>query len=199
MVRKFAEKKLVLATHNKGKLAEFRDMMNLPGVELVGAGDLNILEPVEDGTTFFENCMIKAKAVSAASGLPCMADDSGLCVAALDGAPGVYSADWAGTPRDFKVAMQRVQDEVGDATDRSAAFVSTLILCWPDGQYETAEGRIEGTLVWPPRGTQGFGYDPMFLPEGERKTFGEMTLEEKKSFSHRARAWAALKVKAFSD
>jgi len=197
MSRKFTEGKLVLATHNRGRLAAFRGMMNLPGVELVSAGDLGIEEPVEDGTTFFENCLIKAKAVSEASGLPCMADDSGLCVKALNSDPGVYSADWAGTPRDFKAAMQMVHDKMGDATDKGGAFVSTLILMWPDGHYESVEGRIEGTLVWPPRGGEGFGYDPMFQPEGESKTFGEMTMEEKKNFSHRARAFKALKAKVF--
>lgn len=195
MSRKFNEEKLVIATHNKGKLAEFREM--LAGVDLVSAGELNIDEPVEDGTTFFENCMIKARAVSQASGLPCLADDSGLCVNALNGAPGVYSADWAGNPRDFNRAMQMVQDKLGDTADRGAAFVSTLIIMWPDGHYETAEGWIEGQLVWPPRGDQGFGYDPMFVPEGESRTFGEMTMQEKKNFSHRARALALLKPLVF--
>jgi len=169
----------------------------LAGVELTSAGELGIAEPEETGTTFFDNCMIKAKAVSEASGLPCLADDSGLCVYALDGAPGVYSADWAGTPRDFAKAMRMVQDKLGSSDDRRAAFVSTLILMWPDGHYETAEGRIEGTLIWPPRGNEGFGYDPMFIPEGESRTFGEMTLAEKKKFSHRARAMDKLKAVVF--
>lgn len=193
MTRKFEGGRLVLATHNAGKLAEFRNMLD--GVELTSAGELNIPEPAETGTTFFENCMIKARAVSQASGLPCLADDSGLCVNALDGAPGVYSADWAGPEKDFKSAMRTVHDKMGDAPDRGAAFVSTLILMWPDGHYETAEGRVDGTIVWPARGTSGFGYDPMFQPEGETRTFGEMSLIEKKAFSHRARAMASLKIK----
>jgi len=195
MSRRFDGGRLVLATHNKGKLAEFRDM--LAGVELVSAGELGIAEPVEDGTTFLENCMIKAKAVSQASGLPCLADDSGLCVNALDGEPGVYSADWAGPSKDFKTAMQTVHDRIGDAPDKGAAFVSRLILMWPDGHYETVEGRVEGAIVWPARGAQGFGYDPMFVPEGETRTFGEMAMAEKKQYSHRARALASLKERAF--
>lgn len=197
MTRKFEALTLVLASHNKGKLAEFRDMMDLKGVTITSAGDMGIPEPVEDGTSFMANGLIKARAVSKAAQQVCLADDSGLCVNALKGDPGVYSADWAGTPRDFNHAMQLVHDKMGDAADKGAAFVSTLVLCWPDGHYEVAEGRIEGTIVWPPRGDQGFGYDPMFVPQGDTRTFGEMSLADKKKYSHRARAWDALKAKAF--
>jgi XTP/dITP diphosphohydrolase len=200
--RLFTEPKLVLASHNKGKLAEFQRLFAPYGVELVGAGALGLAEPAETGTTFVENALIKARAAVAASGLPALSDDSGIAVAALDGAPGVYSADWAGPGKDFAPAMQRIEDGLKGKADRSAAFVAVLVLAWPDGHYEVAEGRVEGHVVWPPRGTGGFGYDPMFVPEGETETFGEMAVGEagfarKATFSHRARAFTALAEKCF--
>ncbi len=200
--RTFAEHRLVLASHNNGKLAEFQRMFAPLGVEIVGAGALGLTEPEETGTTFIENALLKARAAVAASGLPALADDSGLAVYALGGAPGVYSADWAGPGKDFAPAMQRVQHELGSVADRTAAFVAVLVLAWPDGHYETAEGRVEGTIVWPPRGTGGFGYDPIFQPNGESETFGEMAVGEvglarKAAFSHRGRAFRALAAKCF--
>jgi XTP/dITP diphosphohydrolase len=172
-------------------------------VTLVGAGELGLAEPPETGTTFVENALIKARAAVEGSGLPALSDDSGIAVAALGGAPGVFSADWAGSGKDFEPAMQRVEDGLKGSADRSAAFVAVLVLAWPDGHYETAEGRVEGHVVWPPRGSGGFGYDPMFVPEGETETFGEMAVGEagfarKAAFSHRARAFAALAEKCFT-
>lgn len=201
--RRFTEPKLVLASHNQGKLAEFQRLFAPYGIELVGAGELGLPEPPETGTTFIENALIKARAAVAASGLPALADDSGIAVTALDGAPGVYSADWAGADKDFAPAMQRIEDGLRGKDDRSAAFVAVLALAWPDGHHEIAEGRVEGQVVWPPRGDGGFGYDPMFVPEGESQTFGEMAVGEagfarKAAFSHRARAFAALAAKCFS-
>jgi XTP/dITP diphosphohydrolase len=200
--RRFAEPKLVLASHNKGKLAEFQRMFAPYGVELLGAGDLGLAEPPETGTTFIENALIKARAAVEATGLPALSDDSGIAVNGLDGAPGVYSADWAGPGKDFAPAMERVQRELGGNPDRSAAFVAVLVLAWPDGHYEVAEGRVEGHVVWPPRGEGGFGYDPMFVPDGETETFGEIAVGEaglarKAQFSHRGRAFRALAEKCF--
>lgn len=200
--RHFNSPRLVLASHNKGKLAEFQRLFAPFGVELVGAGELGLAEPAETGTTFIENALIKARAAVAASGLPALSDDSGIAVTALDGAPGVYSADWAGPDKDFAPAMQRVEDGLTGKPDRSAAFIAVLVLAWPDGHHEIAEGRVEGHVVWPPRGEGGFGYDPMFVPEGETETFGEMAVGEagfarKAAYSHRARAFAALADKCF--
>ncbi len=202
--RRFTEPKLVLASHNKGKLAEFQRLFAPFGVTLVGAGELGLPEPPETGATFVDNALIKARAAVAGSGLPALSDDSGIAVHALGGAPGVYSADWAGPGKDFGPAMQRVEDGLKGSADRTAAFVAVLVLAWPDGHYETAEGRVEGHVVWPPRGSGGFGYDPMFVPEGETETFGEMAVGEKgfarkAAFSHRARAFATLAEKCFSQ
>jgi len=182
-------KKLVLATHNKGKVAEMSAMLAPYGVEVTSAGELGLPEPAETENTFVGNALIKARAASGATGLPCLADDSGLCVNALNGDPGVYSADWAGNPRDFNVAMQKVHDALGDATDRSAYFISVFALVIPDGIEQIFEGRCNGQIVWPPRGTGGLGYDPFFMADGETRTFGEMTLDEKAKYSHRARAF----------
>lgn len=181
--------KLLLATHNRGKVAEFRDMLgNLVG-EIVCAADYHLPEPAETGTTFVDNALIKSRAAMAATNIPCLADDSGLSVAALDGAPGVYSADWAGVPRDFTVAMKKLHDELGgNVNGQRAAFISVLTLSRPDQPDEVFEGRCEGTLIWPPRGEKGFGYDPMFVPDGHTKTFAEMSPEEKNTLSHRAKA-----------
>lgn len=182
-------KKLLLATHNKGKVAEMSAMLAPYGVEVTSAGELGLPEPAETENTFVGNALIKARAAAAASGLPVLADDSGLCVNALNGDPGVYSADWAGTPRDFNVAMKKVHDALGDATDRSAYFISVFAIVMPDGTEQIFEGRCNGQIIWPPRGDGGHGYDPVFMADGESRTFGEMMLDEKAKFSHRARAF----------
>lgn len=182
-------KKLLLATHNKGKLVEMSAMLAPYGVQVTSSGDLGLSEPAETENTFIGNALIKARAASAVSGLPVLADDSGLCVTALNGDPGVYSADWAGNPRDFNLAMQRVWNGIKDTTDKSAYFVSVFALRMPDGTEKIFEGRCEGQIVWPPRGTGGHGYDPFFVPNGDTRTFAEMTLQEKEQYSHRAKAF----------
>ena len=196
--------KLVIATHNPGKLAEMRELLAPHGVEAVSAGELGLGEPEETGKTFEANARIKAIAAAQAAKLPAFADDSGLVVEALDGAPGIYSARWAGPNKDFNEAMARIerllQERGATAPDkRRAHFVSALCVAWPDDHLEEVEARADGTLVWPPRGTAGFGYDPMFLPEGYTRTFGEMTSIEKHGMpplglglSHRARAFVKL-------
>jgi len=189
--RVLAPGRLVLASHNAGKLAELRALLP-PGYEVVSAGELGLPEPPETGATFRENAAIKALAAARATGLPALADDSGLMVAALAGAPGVHTADWAIQPdgsRDYAAAMARVAREAGDGA-ADAAFVSTLALAWPDGALRFFEGRVGGRWVWPPRGQGGFGYDPMFEPEGAGQTFGEMTPAGKRARNHRARAFA---------
>ena len=193
--------KVVIATHNAGKLAEMRDLLAPFGIEAVSAGELGLPEPDETGTMFAENAAIKAHAAASATGLPAFADDSGLCVDALDGAPGIFSARWAGPGKDFAGAMGRIFAELAErgAEDRRAHFVSALMLAWPDGHTELFEGRVFGELV-EPRGTAGFGYDPLFKPDGHERTFGEMTAEEKHGvdwqngtgLSHRARAFVLL-------
>lgn len=183
--------KLFLATHNKGKIAEMSAMLAPYGVEVVSAADLGLNAPEETEASFRGNALIKARYVAKETGLPALADDSGLCVAALNGAPGVYSADWAGPYKDFKMAMQRVIDEMGDAEDRSAYFTTVLALVLPDGSEQIFEGRCDGHIVWPARGEGGFGYDPLFVPDGDSRTFGEMSMDEKKVYSHRAKAVAA--------
>jgi XTP/dITP diphosphohydrolase len=201
--------RLVIATHNDGKLREFRELLAPFGFELVSAGELGLPEPDETGTTFAENARIKAEAAATASGLPALADDSGIAVQALWGAPGIFSARWAGPSKDFAAAMQRIEDDLQGrgATNRSAAFIAALSLMWPDGHEEAIEGSVVGNLVWPPRGTLGFGYDPVFLPEGHDRTFGEMSAEEKhgvdwerrSGLSHRARAFLALAERCFRE
>jgi XTP/dITP diphosphohydrolase len=186
--------KLVLATHNNGKLAEFQALMAPYGVEVVSVGELGLPVPEETGTTFIENARIKALAALDATGLPSLADDSGLCIEALGGAPGVYTADWAGPMRSWDVAMAKAQAELLAAgatqpAQRRGTFVSVLTLVWPDGHEETFEGRADGILVWPSRGTHGHGYDPMFQPDGSDKTFAQMPEDEKNSISHRARSF----------
>ncbi|TQF78080.1 non-canonical purine NTP pyrophosphatase [Elioraea sp. Yellowstone] len=188
--------RLVVATHNPGKLAEIAALLAPLGVEALGAAALGLAEPAETGSTFAENATIKALAAARAAGLPALADDSGFSVAALDGAPGVHTADWATLPdgsRDYGVAMALTRARIGEPEDARAWFTCCLALAWPDGAVETFEGRIDGTWVWPPRGTEGFGYDPMFLPDGEAETFGEMAPARKHAISHRARAFAALR------
>ena len=196
--------RLVIATHNRGKLAEMRGLLAPYGIDATSAGELGLQEPEELGMTFRENAHIKAEAAAKAAGLPAFADDSGLVVDTLDGAPGIHSARWAGPERDFRRAMQTIEEKLrerGATTPerRKAHFVSALCVAWPDGHVEEFEGRADGTLVWPPRGDQGFGYDPMFLPDGHTRTFGEMPSEEKhglpprgRGLSHRARAFLKL-------
>jgi XTP/dITP diphosphohydrolase len=198
------EGRLVIATHNPGKLNEMRDLLAPYGVDAISAGELGLGEPVETGTTFQANARIKAEAAAQATKLPAFADDSGLAVDALAGQPGIHSARWAGPAKDFNGAMTRIErllQERGarEAAQRGAHFVSALCVAWPDGHVEEVEARVDGTLVWPPRGTAGFGYDPVFLPNGHARTFGEMTAEEKHGLpphgmglSHRARAFVKL-------
>jgi XTP/dITP diphosphohydrolase len=192
--------RLVIATHNPGKLKEMRELLAPYGIAAVSAGELGLAEPHETGTCFAENARIKAVAAAKAAAMPAFADDSGLAVDALAGAPGIHSARWAGEGKDFGLAMQKVEDELrgrgATAPDaRKAHFVSALCVAWPDGHLEEFEARVDGTLVWPPRGSAGFGYDPMFLPDAHTRTFGEMTAEEKHGLpplSHRARAFHKL-------
>jgi XTP/dITP diphosphohydrolase len=207
MTRRLVEPRIVIATHNAGKLKEIRELLAPFGVEAVSAGELGLPEPEETGSTYAENARIKAEAAAKASGLPALADDSGLAVMALWGAPGIFSARWAGPGKDFASAMARVARELDarGATlpeQRRAAFVAALCLVWPDGHAEEIEGAVEGEVVWPPRGSLGFGYDPIFRPDGHDRTFGEMSAEEKHGISwsdgrgtglsHRARAFVAL-------
>ena len=184
--------KLVLATHNKGKFRENAALLAPYGLTVLSAGDLGLPEPEETGTSFQENAVLKARAACAATGLPAIADDSGIEVPALGGQPGIYTARWAGPQRDFFVAMQRVHEELGDDPDRRGVFVCNLSVAWPDGQTASFEGRLEGNLVWPVRGERGFGFDPMFQPLGFDITFGEMDPERKEAMSHRALAFAKL-------
>ncbi len=181
--------RLVIASHNAGKVREIEALVAPHGVSVVAAGELGLTEPEETGTTFAANAALKAEAAAAASGLPALADDSGLAVTALDGQPGIHSARWGGPSRDFAAAMRRVEDALAGKTDRSAHFVCVLALAWPDGGTELFEGRVDGQLVWPPRGDRGFGYDPMFLPDGGAQTFGEMDPDAKHAISHRADAF----------
>lgn len=207
-MRQLDSRKIVVATHNDGKLREIRELLAPYGLEANSAGELGLPEPAETGTTFEENAYTKAFAAASATGLPALSDDSGLEVDALGGDPGVYTADWAekpdGSGRDFGMAMQKVEDllqEKGasEPARRGGRFVAVLCLAWPDGHAEYFRGEVEGTLVWPPRGNRGFGYDPVFLPDGHAQTFGEMSAGEKHSWeagrgdlglSHRARAFA---------
>jgi len=190
-------KQLLIATHNQGKVEEFRQMFADMGIEIKSAADYNLPEPEETETTFEGNALLKARAACAATGLPALADDSGLCVDALDGAPGIYSARWGETSqgRDFNIAMKRVSDELGgiDGT-QSAYFIAVLALVYPDGREELFEGRMEGGLTWPMRGEQGHGYDPIFIPDGYDVTCAEMDATEKNAISHRAKA-----VEKFKD
>ena len=186
--------RLVIASHNPGKVREIADLLKPHGVSVSSAGELGLPEPEETGSTFVENARLKAHAAATGADLPALADDSGLAVAALDGQPGLYSARWAGPDRDFRLAMDRVERELaatGDR-DRRAAFISVLCLAWPGGRDEVFEGRVDGHLVWPPRGDRGFGYDPMFVPDGYDITFGEMDPAHKHTISHRARAFEGL-------
>lgn len=196
-MRKFSDDSLIIATHNKGKLGEISELLLPFGVNVTSAGKLGLEEPEETEETFAGNARIKAHFAAQASGKPALSDDSGITVNALDGAPGVYTADWAETPtgRDFPMAMKKVWDllEAKNApTPRTASFNCTLCLAWPDGHDEIFEGKVNGHLVWPMRGQSGFGFDPIFVPHGENLTFGEMNPERKKQISHRADAFAKL-------
>ena len=197
MARRFPGGRLVIASHNPGKVKEINDLLAPLGVEAVAGGDLGLAEPAETGATFADNAEIKARAAAATAGLPALADDSGLEVAALGGAPGIRSARWAGPGRDFARAMEKVEGQLSGADDRRANFACALALCWPDGHCETVEGRVEGTLVWPGRGKRGFGYDPVFQPDGHPMTFGEMKPAEKHAISHRADAFRKLLAACF--
>ena len=192
MARRLTEPELIVASHNPGKVREIGALVAPRGIRAVSAAELGLPEPAETGATFRANAELKAKAAAARAGKPALADDSGLAVAALGGAPGIYSARWAGGAKDFGLAMRKVEGALLGKTDRRAAFVCALSLAWPDGHAETFDGRIEGTLVFPPRGERGFGYDPIFVPEGGAETFGEMAPEEKHRISHRALAFAKL-------
>jgi XTP/dITP diphosphohydrolase len=187
-----ADRRLVVASHNQGKVREIAELIGPLGYEPVSAGSLNLAEPEETGATFIDNALIKARAAAAASGLPSLADDSGLEVFALNGAPGVVSARWGGPNKDFDLAMARVHRELGEAKDRGARFVCVLALVRPSGEEIVCEGEVRGEIVWPPRGRNGFGYDPIFIPIGGALTFGEMPAAEKHAISHRARAFAKL-------
>ncbi|MDA1099534.1 MAG: RdgB/HAM1 family non-canonical purine NTP pyrophosphatase [Proteobacteria bacterium] len=192
MVRRFTASRLVVASHNEGKVREIADLLAPFAIDIVSAAQLDLPEPEETGDTFVANAVLKANVAAQASGLPALADDSGLAVEALGGAPGLYSARWAGPDRDFQMAMAQVQEKLGQTGNRRAYFVSALALAWPDGHVDCFEGRIHGNLIWPPRGNDGFGYDPMFLPDGYRQTFGEMPYAEKQQISHRAVAFQKL-------
>jgi XTP/dITP diphosphohydrolase len=188
--------RLLAATHNTGKVRELTALFTPYGFEVVSAIELGLPEPEETETTFAGNALLKARAAAEASGLPALSDDSGLAVTALGGAPGIYSARWAGEPRDFYRAMERVESELQatGSPDRTAKFVCALAVVWPDGRQAVFEGEVQGTLVWPPRGERGFGYDPVFVAAGETLTFGEMNPERKHAMSHRAKAVAKLRA-----
>jgi XTP/dITP diphosphohydrolase len=196
MARKFEGGRLVIASHNQGKIVEIGALLALYRVEAVGAAALGLPEPEETEATFEGNAALKAHAATQATGLPALADDSGLVVPGLDGAPGIYSARWAGPARDFAMAMARVNDALG-GKDRRASFVSVLALSWPDGHDELFHGEVHGRLTWPPRGDNGFGYDPMFIPDGYAETFGELPHTVKYAIDHRARAFQKLVAACF--
>jgi XTP/dITP diphosphohydrolase len=199
MLRKLVRgQKLVLASHNIGKLREIEALLLPLRIEVISAAALGLPEPEEDAPDFTGNARIKAMAAATASGLPALSDDSGFCVAALHGAPGVYSARWAGPSKDFSAAMATVHERIGDNLDRRAWFIAALCVAWPDGHTQTFVGRTDGAIVWPPRGDRGFGYDPMFVPAGCQQTFGEMNPDDKHAISHRARAFAQVLASCFA-
>ncbi len=197
MARRFTERKLVIASHNPGKVREIGELLAPWNIEVVSAAELNLPEPEETGDSFVANAKLKSDAAAFAAKLPALADDSGLAVDALGGAPGIYSARWGGPEKDFDKAMARVNAEIGDNPDRRARFVCALSLTWPDGHCEIFEGDVKGTLVWPPRGTKGFGYDPMFLADGDEGTYGEIDAAQKHENSHRADAFRKLIAACF--
>ncbi|PPR11009.1 MAG: dITP/XTP pyrophosphatase [Alphaproteobacteria bacterium MarineAlpha11_Bin1] len=192
MARTFIEQRLIIASHNPGKVRELGELLLPWSVEVVSAAQLSLPEPEETGLTFIENAKLKADSAALMANLPALADDSGLEVNALGGAPGIYSARWGGPEKDFDAAMVRVNEEIGNNPDRGARFVCALALTWPDGHSEVFEGTVNGALVWPPRGERGFGYDPMFLADGDTGTYGEIDPEKKHANSHRAAAFRKL-------
>ena len=196
MIRRLLPGKLVIASHNPGKVREITELLGPYGIEPVSASELDLPEPEETGNSFIDNAELKARLAADLSGLPALADDSGLCVEALGGAPGIFSARWAGENKDFGVAMERVHNELlaqGPDAGRNAHFICALAVAWPeDGQCQLFEGRVDGTLTWPPRGTNGFGYDPIFVPIGGELTFGELPPADKYAIDHRADAFAKL-------
>ena len=199
MARLFDHDRLVIASHNPGKVSEIADLMRPFVVEVISAADLNLDEPEETGTTFADNALLKAHAAAKAAKLPALADDSGLAVNALAGAPGVYSARWAGADKDFMVAMEKVEELLRGSEDRSSMFVCALALAWPDGHADVFEGFVEGEITWPPRGEKGFGYDPIFTADGEDITFAEMEPAQKHTMSHRADAFQKLVSACFGE
>ena len=198
MTRCFECGRLLIASHNSGKVAEFAALLHPFDADITSAVEIGLPEPIEDGHSFTANAIIKARAATNAAGRPALADDSGLAVAALDGQPGIHSARWAGPKKDFHAAMARVEAALGDNPDRTARFVCALALAWPEGDLAVFEGAVNGVLIWPPRGARGFGYDPMFLPDGEAETFGEMDPVRKGAISHRADAFARLVAGCFA-
>ncbi|MFP4313544.1 MAG: RdgB/HAM1 family non-canonical purine NTP pyrophosphatase [Alphaproteobacteria bacterium] len=186
---------IVIASHNTGKVREIAELLAPYAKNFFSASDLNLEEPEETEKTFTGNALLKARAAAKASGKIALADDSGLAVNALSGEPGIYSARWAGEPRDFNKAMKRVHDELGDSDDRTAAFICVLALVWPDGREDVFEGRVKGEIIWPPRGSKGFGYDPIFVAKGMSETFAEIDPAEKHKISHRADAFGKLLAK----
>lgn len=199
-IRKLGPGKLVIASHNPGKVREIGELLARFGIETVSAAELDLPEPDETGTTFIANAELKAMQAADLSGLPALADDSGLCVEALNGDPGIFSARWAGEDKDFGLAMQLVWDAIqakGPDVGHDAHFVCALALAWPDGHVEVFEGRVDGTISWPPRGTKGFGYDAIFQPNGHTVSFGEMEPEQKHAMSHRADAFAQMVAAVF--
>ncbi|MFD2234707.1 RdgB/HAM1 family non-canonical purine NTP pyrophosphatase [Phaeospirillum tilakii] len=196
--RRFGGGRLVIASHNPGKVGEIATLLGPFGADVVSAATLGLPEPEETGASFVENAELKARAAARASGLPALADDSGLAVTALGGAPGIYSARWAGPGKDFDAAMARIHAEIGDSADRSARFVCVLSLAWPDGHCDSFEGKVEGEIVWPPRGARGFGYDPIFVPVGGAATFAEIEPAAKHAISHRADAFRQLVAACFA-
>lgn len=189
------EEDLVIASHNAGKVKEISELLKPYAARFYSSAELDLEEPEETATTFVGNALLKARAAAKESGKVSLADDSGLSVHALGGDPGIYSARWAGEPRDFDKAMERVNEELGDSEDRSAAFICVLALAWPDGSVETFEGRVDGDIVWPPRGDKGFGYDPIFVAKGMSRTFAEIDPAEKHRISHRANAFTKLEMR----
>jgi XTP/dITP diphosphohydrolase len=197
--RIFQDKAIVLASHNAGKVGELAALLAPFGVAVRSAAELALPEPEETGDSFVANAELKATAAVAASGMAALADDSGIAIHALGGEPGIYSARWAGPGKDFPLAMARVNAELGDNPDRTAAFFCALSLAWPDGHVESFIGTVDGSVIWPPRGDNGFGYDAMFLPSGESRTFGEMSFAEKQPLTHRAHAFRQLTDACFSN
>lgn len=199
--RKIAPGRLIAATHNAGKVRELKDLLEPLGFEVISAIDLDLPEPLETENTFKGNAILKARAAAEATGAPALSDDSGLAVEALDGAPGIYSARWSGPHRDFKMAMEKVREELSQegSGNTRAKFVCALAVVWPDGEAVVFEGYVHGNLTFPPRGTKGFGYDPIFIADGENETFGQMDPAKKHAMSHRADAFAQLKAALMGD